>query len=150
MLIVNCVSFLLENNLHLFPVVFNKSLKLLQILWPSGMNLLLQFTPQIFNGIEVRALCRTVSNVHFGLLEVVLHLERCMFWVIVMLKENQQPRTGFAADCLNFYFQIFTYPFSFIIPSTLMRFPGSGALKCPHSIIFPPLCFTVGIVFFGL
>lgn len=35
---------------------------------------------------QVRALCRAVSNVHSGLLEAVLHRERHMFWVTVMLE----------------------------------------------------------------
>lgn len=34
----------------------------------------------------------------------------------------------------------------FMIPSTLMRFPSRNTPKHPHSIILPPLCFTVGML----
>lgn len=97
MLIVNCVSFMLDNSLESFVVVFNKShkrllsspssfffgesLKLLQILGYSGMDLGLQFTTHIFDEIQLMTLCRPVSNFHCGLLEVVLHQEQDIFGV---------------------------------------------------------------------
>lgn len=45
---------------------------------------------------------------------------------------------------MRFSFWIFTYPSFFMIPSILMRFPITDQLEHPHSIILPPLCFTMG------
>lgn len=84
---LSCVSFFLAflacllSNPSTF--YFWEFLKRLQIWWFSGMNLGLQFTPQIFIWIQVRALCRPASNVHFGLLEVAPVQERHMFcWLL--------------------------------------------------------------------
>lgn len=59
-------------------------------------------------------------------------------------KTKRWPRLSFAADYMRFSFWIFTYPSFFMIPSILMRFPITDQLEHPHSIILPPLCFTMG------
>lgn len=84
------LSFFLDNSLKSFDVVSrlppeqSQHVLLLRISKAStGMNLGLQFTPQIFIWIQVRALCRPASNVHFGLLEVAPVQERHMFcWLL--------------------------------------------------------------------
>lgn len=42
------------------------------------MDPCLQFTPQIFVSVQVRAFYKPVSNVHFSLLGVVLHQENVL------------------------------------------------------------------------
>lgn len=85
-------------------ICFGEFFKLLQIWWSTGMDLGLQFNPQIFDVIQVRALCRLVKNVHFVLLEVVLHQERCMFCV-VMLEDKAMTQTRFCCWLLELFFQ---------------------------------------------
>lgn len=94
MLGVNCVSLLQDNNLQSCVVIFN-ILHICQVIlahsslaiwWYSGIGLGLQYTSQIFNGIHVRALCRTISNFNFGFLEIVPYHEGRMFRVVVKLK----------------------------------------------------------------
>lgn len=154
MLTVSCVSFLLDNSLQLLAVVFSVSLtrllsnpspfffgeSLLQMWWCPVMDLGLQFTPQIFSSIQVRALTSDVD-----LLEDVLHQEREVCFGSLRQKTKRSPRPRLAADCLRFSVQIFTYH-PFFIPSTLMKFPIPDALKHSLSIILAPQSFTVGTV----
>lgn len=91
MLGVNCVSLLQDNNLQSFVVIFNICQVILAhsslaIWWYFGIDLGLQYTSQIFNGIHVRALCRTISNFNFGFLEIVPYHEGRMFRVVVTWK----------------------------------------------------------------
>lgn len=65
------------------PFFFGEFLKHLHIQWSSGMHLGLQFTLQIFNENQVKALWRPFSKIYFGLLEVVLHQEWHIFWVFL-------------------------------------------------------------------
>lgn len=51
------------------------------------------------------AFCRPVKKVHFGLLEVVLYQERCMFGVIVILEDKTTTQTQFCC----FSFKIFSF-----------------------------------------
>lgn len=50
----------------------------------------------------------------------------------------------FLADCLRFSFRRFRQWSFFMIPSTLIKFPVSDALKHPHSITLLSLFFNVG------
>lgn len=38
----------------------------------------------------------SVSNIHFGLLKVVLHQDvRCVFWIVVLLEDKLMTKTQF-------------------------------------------------------
>lgn len=111
---LSCVSFFLDNSLKSFDVVSrlppeqSQHVLLLRISKAStGMNLGLQFTPQIFIWIQVRALCRPASNVHFGLLEVAPVQERHMFcWLLSRTQHKSlTATTQFWCWLLGFYDQ---------------------------------------------
>ncbi len=79
-------------------------------------------------------------------------LLRCpggVFGIIVMLKD--QPRFIFnaLADERRFSLKISRYMAPFIISFTQISRPDPFAEKQPQSMMFPPTCFTVGMVFFG-
>ncbi len=79
-------------------------------------------------------------------------LLRCpggVFGIIVMLKD--QPRFIFnaLADGRRFSLKISRYMATFILSFTQISRPGPFAEKQPQSMMFPPPCFTVGMVFFG-
>lgn len=67
-----------------------------------------------------------------------------MFWVIVLLEDQGTTQTQCCCWMLEVLFKILTKPVS------MMRFPSPDTLKHPHSIVLPPLCFTMGTVFFEL
>lgn len=96
--------------------------------------------------IQIRALCKPVSNVHFGLQEVALHQE--LFGSLTCLKTKWWPRpsASFAADCLRFSSRFFTDSSFFMTLHTLMRIPARDTLRHPHSMIRTLLCFSVGMV----
>ncbi len=77
-------------------------------------------------------------------------LLRCpggVFGIIVKLKD---PATFNAlADGRRFSLKISRYMAPFILSFTQISRPGPFAEKQPQSMMFPPLCFTVGMVFFG-
>ncbi len=62
-----------------------------------------------------------------------------------------QPRFIFnaLADGRRFSLKISRYMAPFILSFTQISRPGPFAEKQPQSMIFPPPCFTVGMVFFG-
>ncbi len=62
-----------------------------------------------------------------------------------------QPRFIFnaLADGRRFSLKISWYMAPFIISFTQISRPGPFAEKQPQSMMFPPPCFTVGMVFFG-
>ena len=59
-------------------------------------------------------------------------------------------RCNFLTDNCRFFGKIFKWSSFFMIPSTLESSPVRVEAKQPHSIMLPPLCFTVGMVFLGL
>lgn len=89
LLIVTSVSSLLDNSLLSSPdesQTILLSLQLLQICQSSGMDLGLQFTPQIYQQLW------SGQSIGFTL-EVALHQEPRMFWVIVVLET--EPKSSF-------------------------------------------------------
>lgn len=66
------------------PFFFGDSLK------RSSLDFGFQLTSQTFKEVGVKALWRPVNNVHFGLVDVVLHQEQSMFWVTVMSEDKDQ------------------------------------------------------------
>ncbi len=62
-----------------------------------------------------------------------------------------QPRFIFnaLADVRRFSLKISRYMTPFILSFTQISRPGPFAEKQPQSMMFPPPCFTVGMVFFG-
>ncbi len=75
------------------------------------------------------------------LTEPLLSCPCCVFGVIVMLKD---PATT------HLLAKISRYMAPSILPSTRCCRPIPFAEKHPQSMVFPPPCFTVGIVFLGL
>ena len=60
------------------------------------------------------------------------------------------PRPSFSADCLMLLLQILLYCSIFMVPFTVITFPGPLAEKHLQSIRFSPPCLTVGMVFLEL
>ncbi len=104
----------------------------------------LQVPPQIFYGIKVWRLVRPLQDLNVLLLEPLLCCLGRVFCVIVMLEYT----THFQCPgWLQFPGADDTWP----RPSSLMRCSCLVPLAEKHtqSIIFPPLCLMVGMVFLG-
>lgn len=116
----------------------------LQIWWSSVINFDLQFNKQIFIGIQVRGLRRSVNNFHFGPLEVVLYQKWHMlvFKHLSCWKAKRPSRLSFVAACTRFSFQIFMHPCWWFLPPWW----DSQFQEHPYSIIHPSPCFTVNNV----
>ena len=55
----------------------------------SGLQSAFQFIPQVFNGVEVRALSRPVKFFHTDFNKPFLYGPRFVHWGIVMLKQER-------------------------------------------------------------
>lgn len=101
------------------------------------------------NKNQDRALCRPVRIVRFSLLEVILHQEQHIFWVVV-LEDKAMTQTQFCCWHLAVFVQNLLIILLSSFTSALMRFTVPDALKHLQNIILPPPFFTLGTVFFVL
>ncbi len=108
-----------------------------------------QLPPKIFYGVEIWRLARPLQDLEMLLTKPLLRCPGGVFGIIVMLKD--QPRFIFnaLADGRRFSLKISRYMAPFILSFTQISRPGPFAEKQPQSMMFPPPCFTVGMVFFG-
>lgn len=140
MLIVTCICCRFP-----CPFFFGDSLKCLQIWWSCGMDPGLQFTQQESS----QGFVQSVRVVRFILLEVVLHQEQHIFWVVV-LEDKAMTQTQFCCWLLAVFIQNLLIILLSSFTYALMRFTVPDALKHLQNIILPPPFFTVGTVFFVL
>ncbi len=107
-----------------------------------------QLPPKIFYGVEIWRLARPLQDLEMLLTKPLLRCPGGVFGIIVMLKD---PRFIFnaLADGRRFSLKISRYMAPFILFFTQISRPGPFAQKQPQSMMFPPPCSTVGMVFFG-
>ena len=108
----------------------------------------LQIAPQIFNRIQVWALAGPFQNFNLLLVKPFLCWFGCMLWVIVHWKTKFLFMFSFLAEAWRFCANIDWYLELFIIPSSLTKAPVPAEETLPQSIMLPPPCFSVGMVFF--
>ncbi len=86
------------------------------------------------------------------LTEPLLSCPCCVFGVIVMLKTQPRPIFNVLTDTegRRLLAKISRYMAPPILPSIRCSRPVPFAEKHPQSMMFPPPCFTVGMVFLGL
>ena len=80
----------------------------------------------------------------YALINLDVLLRILSFW-----KVNRWLWWRFCVDSCRFSFRILIYSSDSIISVTAINCPVSFELKRPQSIIGPPSCFNIGIVFFG-
>ncbi len=120
---------------NICPLFFSKTLRICQIARASPVHKPLQITPQIFK--------RFGSGLWLGLSFVNLDVcFRLSCWKMKFLFIFR-----FLAEAWRFYASIDWYLELFIIPSTLTKSPVPAEEKQPRSMMLPPPCFTVGMVF---
>ncbi len=108
-----------------------------------------QLPPKIFYGVEIWRLARPLQDLEMLLTKPLL---RCPGGVLGSLScWKTQPCFIFnaLADGRRFSLKISRYMAPFILSFTQISRPGPFAEKQPQSMMFPPPCFTVGMVFFG-
>ncbi len=106
-----------------------------------------QLPPKIFYGVEIWRLARPLQDLEMLLTKPLLRCPGGVFGIIVMLKD---PATFYLqCPCWWFSLKISRYMAPFILSFTQISRPGPFAEKQPQSMMFPPPCFTVGMVFFG-
>ncbi len=122
------------------PLLLADPLQVIKVSRLTFGNLNLQLPPQIFYGMKVWRLARTLQDLNVLLLEPLLCCLGRVFW-----------------DChagipIHDPFSM-PWPWRYMAPSIvpLMRCSCSVPLaeKHPQSIMFPPPCLTVGMVFLG-
>ncbi len=111
-----------------------------------------QLPPKIFYGVEIWRLARPLQDLEMLLTKPLLRCPGSVFGIIVMLKDPatfhlQCPCWWF--EVLRFSLKISRYMAPFILSFTQISRPGPFAEKQPQSMMFPPPCFTVAMVFFG-
>ncbi len=108
-----------------------------------------QLPPKIFYGVEIWRLARPLQDLEMLLTKPLLRCPGGVFGIIVMLKD---PAT-FHLQCPCWWKEVFTQNLTIHGPihSFLYTDQSSCSLaeKQPQSMMFPPPCFTVGMVFFG-
>ncbi len=114
-----------------------------------------QLPPKIFYGVEIWRLARPLQDLEMLLTKPLLRCPGGVFGIIVMLKDpaTQRPSSfifNALADAKRFSLKISRYMAPFILSFTQISRPGPFAEKQPQSMMFPPPCFTVGMVFFLL
>ncbi len=108
-----------------------------------------QLPPKIFYGVGIWRLARPLQDLEMLLTKPLLRCPGGVFGIIVMLKD--QPRFIFnaLADGRRFSLKISRYMAPCILSFTQISRPGPFSEKQPQSMMFPPPCFTVGMVLFG-
>ncbi len=106
-----------------------------------------QLPPKIFYGVEIWRLARPLQDLEMLLTKPLLRCPGGVFGIIVMLKDPAMFNA--LADGRRFSLKISRYMAPFILSFTQISRPGPFAEKQPQSMMFPPPCFTVGMVFFG-
>ncbi len=108
-----------------------------------------QLPPKIFYGVEIWRLARPLQDLEMLLTKPLLRCPGGVFGIIVMLKD---PAT-FQLQCPCWWKEVFTQNLTIHGPihSFLYTDQSSWSLcrKTAPSMMFPPPCFTVGMVFFG-
>ena len=74
----------------------------------------------------------------------------CVLRDVIMLKGELPSQLSFLVESDKFSSRIFLYFAPHIFPSILTSATVPAHEKHPHNMMLPPLCFTVGMVFFGL
>jgi hypothetical protein len=72
-----------------------------------------------------------------------------MLKVIVLLEGEPPSQSQISGRPKQVSVKNFTYLAPSIIPSILTSFPVPADEKHPHSMMLPPPCFTVGMMFLG-
>ncbi len=105
--------------------------------------------PKIFYGVEIWRLARPLQDLEMLLTKPLLRCRAVCLGSLSCWKT--QPRFIFnaLADGRRFSLKISRYMAPFILSFTQISRPGPFAEKQPQSMMFPPPCFTVGMVFFG-
>ncbi len=108
-----------------------------------------QLPPKIVYGVEIWRLARPLQDLEMLLTKPLFRCPGGVFGIIVMLKD---PAT-FHLQCPCWWKEVFTQNLTIHGPihSFLYTDQSSWSLcrKQPQSMMFPPPCFTVGMVFFG-
>ena len=107
-----------------------------------------QLPPKIFYRVEIWRLARPLQDLEMLLTKQLLRCPAVCLGSLSCWKT--QPRFIFNALADGrFSLKISQYIAPFIISFTRISRPGPFAEKQPQSMMFPPPCFTVGMVFFG-
>ncbi len=108
-----------------------------------------QLPPKIFYGVEIWRLARPLQDLEMLLTKPLLRCRAVCLGSLSCWKT--QPRFIFnaLADGRRFSLKISWYMAPFILSFTQISRPGPFAEKQPQSMMFPPPCCTVGMVFFG-
>ncbi len=126
------------------PLLFADPLQVIKVSRLTFGNSNLQLPPQIVYVMKVWRLARPLQDLSVLQLELYLCCLGRVFWVIVMLEYPST--THFQCpgwlQCLTL-----TVHGPSIVPLMLCSFTVPLAEKYPQSIMFPPPCLTVGMVF---
>ncbi len=129
------------------PLLFADPLQVIKVSRLTFGNSNLQLPPQIFYGIKVWRLARPLQDLNVLLLEPLLCCLDRVFWVIVML-EYRSTTHFHCPGRLQCPGPDGTWAPS-IVPLMRCSCPVPLAENHPQSIMFPPPCLTVGMVFLG-
>ncbi|XP_070398413.1 uncharacterized protein [Nothobranchius furzeri] len=119
------------------------------VLGLSPNNTDFQLPPQIFYGVEVWRLARPLQDFQMLLTEPLLCCPGGVFGIIVVLEDPARFIFKALTDGRRFWLRISRYTAPFILSLTWISRPVPLAEKQPQSMMFPPPCFTVGMVFLG-
>ncbi len=133
---------------NICPLFFTKMLHICQRARASPVHSPLQVTPQIFNRFRAGLWLghsKTLSSSGEAILLLIL-----MYALGCCRSERWSSSSSSAIykEAWRFCSNIDWYLELFIIPSTLTKAPIPAEEKQPQSVMLPPPCFTVGMVFF--
>ncbi len=123
------------------PLLFADPLQVIKVSRLTFGNSNLQLPPQIFYGIKVWRLARPLQDLNVLLLEPLRCCLGRVFWVI-----DHNPFSMPWQASMPWPWRYMAPP---IVPLMRCSCPVPLAEKHPQSIMFPPPCLTVGMVFLG-
>ena len=113
-------------------------------------NMDFQLTPKIFYWVQVWRLARPLQDLEMFLTEPLLSCPGCVFRVVVMLEDPAGPIFNALTEGRRLLAKNSRYMAPSILHSIRCSRPVPFAEKHPQRMMFPPPCFTVGMVFLGL
>ncbi len=114
------------------------------------MNPAFQQGPEVFNGVEVWGLAGPLQDVDMVHPEPCLHPLCRVLGSLSCWNTKCHPKCSSHAEVQRFLANISLYITPFILPLMRTRWPVPELEKQPHSMMLPPPCFAVGMVFWGL
>ena len=131
---------------ELLPFFSTDPLKLCQVGWGVSLHSDFQVSPEMFNRVQVRALAGPVKDIQSLVPKPILSCLGCVLWVVVLLECDPSPQSEFLSALEQVFIKELCTLLSSSFPRSWLVSQSLLLKEIPHSMMLPPLCFTVGML----